>query len=361
VTSGLAATVAVERGAFRLDVSLDVPPGEIAVVLGPNGAGKTTLLRALAGLLPITAGHIALDGTVLDDPAAGAYRDPAHRQVGVVFQDYRLFPRMRVIDNVAFGPRSRGAARGPARQLAQCWLERLDAADLARRRPPELSGGQAQRVALARALAARPGLLLLDEPLAALDARIRASVRDELREHLAGFTGPTLLVTHDPFEALLLADRIVVLEAGAIVQQGFPRDIAVRPATDYVAKLVGVNLYAGTASGGRVDLDDGATIMIGDTRMSGRVLVAVRPSAITVYRSRPDPGSARNLWPGRIEALAPLPDRIRLSVSGAPSALVDVTVPALAELGLARGQGVWLAAEATDLTAYPEPPRPRHP
>jgi molybdate transport system ATP-binding protein len=180
-------------------------------------------------------------------------------------------------------------------------------------------------------------------------------VQGELRGHLAAFDGPTLLVTHDPLEALLLADRIVVLESGAIVQQGSPHDIAARPATDYVATLVGVNLYAGTARGGRVDLDDGGVIMIGDAELSGRALVAVRPSAVTVYTSRPDPGSARNLWPGRIETLAPLADRIRLSVSGPPDALVDVTAPAVAELGLARGRDVWLAAKATDVTAYPEP------
>jgi len=353
--AGLAADVHVERGAFQLDVSLEVPPGEIVAVLGPNGAGKTTLLRTLAGLLPLTAGRIALAGNVLDDPAERTFRDPADRQVGVVFQDYRLFPRMRVIDNVAFGPRSRGLDRGPARQLAHQWLDRLDIADLARRRPPQLSGGQAQRVALARALATEPGLLLLDEPLAALDARTRSVVQGELRGHLAAFDGPTLLVTHDPLEALLLADRIVVLESGAIVQQGSPHDIAARPATDYVATLVGVNLYAGVAADGRVELDDGGAIMIGDTTLAGRVLVAVRPSAITVYASRPDPGSARNLWPGRIEALAPLADRIRLNVSGTPSALVDVTAPAVAELRLARGRDVWLAAKATDVSAYPEP------
>jgi molybdate transport system ATP-binding protein len=272
-----------------------------------------------------------------------------------VFQDYRLFPHMRVIDNVAFGPRVRGVDRIRSRQLAQRWLDRLDIADLARHRPAQLSGGQAQRVALARALAAEPGLLLLDEPLAALDARTRLAVQGELREHLVAFAGPTLLVTHDPLEALLLADRIVVLEDGAIVQQGSPHDIAARPATDYVATLVGVNLYPGVAAGGTVELDGGGTVMIGDTHLSGRILVAVRPSAITVYTSRPDPGSARNLWPGRIDALAPLADRIRLRVSGTPSALVDVTAPAVAELGLARGRDVWLAAKATEVSAYPEP------
>jgi molybdate transport system ATP-binding protein len=355
VRSGLQAAVVVERGPFRLDVTISAAPGEILAVLGPNGAGKSTLLRALAGLQPVTTGRIVLDGAVLDDPAGGIFREAARRRVGVVFQDYRLFPRMRVIDNVAFGARSRGTHPGPARQLAHRWLERLDIADLARQRPPQLSGGQAQRVALARALAAEPELLLLDEPLAALDARTRLAVQGELREHLAAFPGPTLLVTHDPLEALLLADRIVVLEDGTIVQQGSPHDIAARPATDYVATLVGVNLYAGVASGGRVDLDGGGTITIGDTHLSGRTLVAVRPSAITVYTSRPDPGSARNLWAGRVDALAQLADRIRLNVTGSPNALADVTAAAVVELGLTRGSDVWLATKATEVTAYPEP------
>jgi molybdate transport system ATP-binding protein len=352
---GLAAAVQVERGPFRLEVEIGADPGEIVAVLGPNGAGKTTLLRALAGLLPITGGRIELGGTVLDDPAARIFREPEHRRVGVVFQDYRLFPRMRVIDNVAFGPRSRGVPRPASRQLARHWLQRLDVAELARQRPPQLSGGQAQRVALARALATEPDLLLLDEPLAALDARTRAAVQGELRDHLAEFAGPTLFVTHDPLEALLLADRIVVLESGQVVQQGSPHDITVRPATDYVAKLVGVNLYSGTASSGRVELDAGGTIVIGDAELAGRALVALRPSAITVHTTRPDHSSARNVWPGRIDALASLGDRIRLSVSGTPSAVVDVTAPAVTELGLTRGQDVWLATKATDLSAYPEP------
>jgi len=180
-------------------------------------------------------------------------------------------------------------------------------------------------------------------------------VQGELRDHLAAFAGPTLFVTHDPLEALLLAGRIVVLESGQVVQQGSPHDIAARPATDYVAKLVGVNLYAGRATSGQVELDEGGTIVIGDAELAGRVLVAVRPSAITVHTMRPDHSSARNVWTGRIDALAPLGDRIRLSVSGRPDAVVDVTAPAVTELGLARGQDVWLATKATDLSAYPEP------
>ena len=242
---------AVARDSFTLDASISAAPGEVLAVLGPNGAGKSTLLRAVAGLLSIDSGRLELDGAVLDDPATGVFVVPERRRLGVVFQDHRLFPHLRVLDNVAFGPRSQGVPRAEARASAARWLSRLGIADLARRRPARLSGGQAQRVALARALACEPAALLLDEPLAALDVQTRAEVQGELREHLDGFAGPTLLVTHDPIEALLLATRIVVLEQGRVAQQGTPAEITSRPATPYVARLVGMNLYAGHAAGGR--------------------------------------------------------------------------------------------------------------
>ena len=357
VTAGLDAAIQVERGTFGLDATFRAAPGEVVAILGPNGAGKTTLLRTLAGLLPLAGGRIVLDGKVLDDPSARTFREPAHRRVGVVFQDYRLFPHLRVIDNVAFAPRSRGVDRRAARTIAAAWLDRLGIADLAGQRPRRLSGGQAQRVALARALASEPALLLLDEPLAALDAQTRGEVQAELRGHVADFDGPILLVTHDPIEALLLADRILVLESGRIVQAGAPGEIASRPATAYVAALMGVNLYAGLANNGRVELDQGGTVTIGDTALRGRALVAVRPSAIIVYTARPDASSARNLWSGRVESVAALADRVRVTVSGTPPARVDVTPSAVAELGISPGRDVWLAAKATDLSAYPEPPR----
>ena len=357
MTTGLDAALRVERGAFCLDAAFRADPGQVVAVLGPNGAGKTTLLRALAGLLPLTAGRIVLDSEVLDDPAARTFREPAKRRVGLVFQDYRLFPHLRVIDNVAFGPRSRGVDRRAARVTAEAWLDRLGIADLAGRRPYRLSGGQAQRVALARALAAEPALLLLDEPLAALDAQTRGEVQAELRGHVADFDGPTLLVTHDPIGALLLADRILVLENGRIVQAGVPGDIASRPATAYVAALMGVNLYAGTADNGRVELDQGGSVTIGDTALRGRALVARRPAAKTVYTAHPDPPNARQQWAGPVEAGGALADRVRVTVAGSPPARVDVTPSAVAELGIAPGRDVWLAAKATDLSAYPEPPR----
>ena len=345
---------AVARDAFTLDASISAARGEVLAVLGPNGAGKSTLLRAVAGLLSVDSGRVELDGTVLDDPAGGVFVVPERRGLGVVFQDHRLFPHLRVIDNVAFGLRAGGMSRAQARMRAAQWLSRLGLAELARRRPGRLSGGQAQRVALARALACEPAALLLDEPLAALDVQTRAEVQGELREHLAGFAGPTLLVTHDPIEALLLATRIVVLEQGRVAQQGTPAEITSRPATPYVARLVGMNLYAGHAVTGVVTLAGGGTLVVPDAA-NGEVLVALRPSALTVHAEEPRATSARNIWPATITAFAPLGDRIRLTARGEQDVFVDLTAAAVAELGLVPGRRVWLSAKATDLVAYPAP------
>lgn len=350
----------VRRGEFELDVDLTAPAGEVLAVLGPNGAGKSTLLRVVSGLLPLDEGDVTLGETVFDDSRTGAFLEPQQRRIGVVFQDHRLFPHLRVLDNVAFGPRSRGERRTPARAAARRWLVRLGLDELARRRPGQLSGGQAQRVALARALASDPTVLVLDEPLAALDVQTRAEVQGELREHLGDFPGPVLLVTHDPIEALLLANRIVVLEHGRIVQAGTPAEITSRPLTPYVARLVGMNLYRGTAAGGVVVLDGGGTLVVSDAE-DGAVLIALRPSALTIHRDRPTASSARNVWPAEIESLAPLGDRIRVTTSGDLRATVDVTAAAVAELGLAPRVQVWLAAKATDATAYPAPHAAPHP
>ena len=357
MTTGLVARAQVTRGAFTLDVDLRVAPGEVVAVLGPNGAGKSTLLAAVAGLTPVSGGHIGLDGEVLDDARTGAFRDAADRPVGFVFQDYRLFPHLSVRDNVAFSPRARGMSRADARAAADRWLDRLGLSELSGRRPGDLSGGQAQRVALGRALAGDPRLLLLDEPLSALDARTRLDVQTELKRHLSGFAGPCLLVTHDPLEALVLADRLLVIEHGRIVQEGSPAEVARRPATEYVARLVGLNLYTGAADGDRVALDGGGTFVVPDHGQRGAVLVALRPSAVIVSPHRPDLSSARNTWPATIVGLTLLTDRVRLDLAGEPSVLVDVTPAAVAELGLRPGGQVWLSAKATELEVYGHSPR----
>jgi molybdate transport system ATP-binding protein len=364
--TGLAVQAVIERETFRLDVAFTVTPGEILGVLGPNGAGKTTLLRALAGLTALSGGDISLDGHVLDDAATGQFVPAEQRPVGLVFQNYRLFPHLSVRENVAFAPRSHGTDRRSARIVADEWLNRLGIADLAKRKPAQLSGGQSQRVALARALAAEPGLLLLDEPLAALDASTKLAVRAELRRHLAAFDGPTLLVTHDPLEAMVMTDRLLVLEDGRIVQHGTPAEVARRPATQYVARLVGLNLYPGTRMrSGQVALDDGGTLTAAGLAETGeqphppdpagRVLVAIPPTAIALHTSPPTHTSPRNIWPGTVAGLELLTDRVRVQVAGTPPALVDITPAAVADLDLAEGTPIWLTAKATEVDIYPDP------
>ncbi len=350
---GLTVDAEVRRGDFTLTVGLDAAPGQVVGVLGPNGAGKSTLLSAVAGLTPVSSGRITLAGQVLDDASTGTFVEPAGRPVGFVFQNYRLFPYLTVAENVAFSPRARGLGKRAAKSAASHWLDRLGLTDLAGRKPGQLSGGQAQRVALARALAGQPALLLLDEPLSALDAGTRLDVQAELKRHLADFTGPCLLVTHDPLEALVLADTLLVLEHGRIAQEGTPADVARRPGTEYVAKLVGLNLYAGHADGSGVALTAGGAFIIPDHGQHGDVFVAVRPSAIVVSTQRPTASSARNAWPARVAGLTLLSDRVRLDLHGQPPALVDVTPAAVAELSLDPGSQVWLTAKATDLEVYP--------
>jgi molybdate transport system ATP-binding protein len=351
-SGGLVVDAEVRRGSFKLAVSLAAAPGRVLGLLGPNGAGKSTLLSAVAGLTPVSAGLITLAGQVMDDAHQGTFVEASGRPIGFVFQNYRLFPHLTVAENVAFSPRARGQGKRAARSAASYWLDRLRLTDLAERKPSQLSGGQAQKVALARALAGQPALLLLDEPLSALDAGTRLDVQAELKRHLADFTGPCLLVTHDPLEALVLADQLIVLEGGRIVQEGTPAQIARQPATDYVAKLVGLNLYAGQADGATVALTGGGTFVIPDQGQHGDVLVAMRPSAIVVSSQHPQPSSARNTWQAKVTGLTLLADRVRLDLDGQPPALADVTPAAVAELSLDPGSQVWLTVKATDLEVY---------
>jgi molybdate transport system ATP-binding protein len=351
---GLDAHLVLDRGTFRLDAVLTAAPGEVLALLGPNGAGKTTALRALAGLTPLTGGRLLLDGAVLDDPARRLRVAPEHRPVGVIFQDYLLFPHLSALDNVAFGPRCRGTGKAQARALAADLLDRMGLADHAGVKPRRLSGGQAQRVALARALATGPRLLLLDEPLAALDARARLDVRAELRRHLAAFEAVAVLVTHDPLDAMVLADRLVVIENGAVVQEGSPSQIARRPRTDYIARLVGLNLYQGRADGHTVVLGPDLALTTTE-KLTGPAFVAFPPSAVTLHRDRPD-SSARNTWRARITGMESHGDQIRVALTGAADALplaADLTTVAVAELALHPGVEVWATVKAAQTHAYP--------
>jgi molybdate transport system ATP-binding protein len=347
----LQARVGLTLGRLELEVEVAVATGELVVLLGPNGAGKTTLLRALAGLVPLDRGRVVLDGQVLDDVAAGAHLPTERRPIGVVFQDYLLFPHLSALENVAFGLRARGVGRAEAGRRATAWLERVGLAGQAGARPRALSGGQAQRVALARALVGEPRLLLLDEPLAALDATTRTVLRRELRRHLAAFDGTRLLVTHDPLEAIALADRLVVLEGGRVTQTGSPDQVRSRPRSRYVAELVGVNLFRGRAGGDAIRLDGGATLVAaGDHH--GEVFAAVHPRAVALHRRRPE-GTPRNSWPGTADALEAMGDRVRVRVTGTVPIVAEVTPAAAGELRLADGGPVWATVKATEVDVYP--------
>ena len=345
----LDARVTVQRGTLRLECELTAVDGEVLAVVGPNGAGKTTLLRALAGLAPIDAGRIELDGVVVDDPGEGAFVVPERRRVGVVFQDGQLFPHMSAAENVAFGPRATGVSHRDALARAQQWLDRLGLAGRGGDRPAQLSGGEAQRVALARALASEPALLLLDEPLSALDATTRVSVRRDLGLHLRAFSGVPILVTHDPVDALALADRIVVLEGGRVVQQGTADDIVARPRSAYVAELVGTNLYRGTASAGVVDTAQGPITTA--TTVTGPVCATVHPRAVALHTSRPE-GTPRNVWPVRVTHVERLADRVRVQLAGPLGIVAEVTPAAVDALGLREGADVWAAVKATEVDVY---------
>jgi molybdate transport system ATP-binding protein len=347
----LDAHLVVDRGTFRLDLKLHIVGGEVVALLGPNGAGKTTALRALAGLEALTAGHVTLAGQDLDRPDRRLWTPTERRPIGVVFQDYLLFPHLTALDNVAFGPRRHGVDRRRAREQAAAWLARVGLAEHAGSKPRQLSGGQAQRVALARALAVHPALLLLDEPLAALDARTRLDTRAELHRHLAEHPGATLLVTHDPLDALVLADRLVIVEDGQVVQEGDAATITAQPRTDYVARLVGLNLYRGRADGHTVLVDDGFSLTVAD-RLDGDAFVAFPPSAVALHPHKPD-GSPRNTWPATIAGIQRHGDNLRVQLAGPIIVAADITPAAAAHLHLAPGQPIWAAVKAAETHAYP--------
>jgi len=347
----LEARMSLAIGGFDLDVELKVEPGELVAVLGPNGAGKTSLLRALAGLLPLNAGRITLDGVVLDEPASRIFVPSERRPIAMVFQDYLLFPHLTVVDNVAFGLRSRGMAAAKATTAAQGWLERVGLAAEAPRKPASLSGGQAQRVALARALATNPALLLLDEPMAALDASTRVEFRRDLRRHLESFPGVRLLVTHDPLEAMAMADRLVILEQGHVLQSGSPAEVTQHPRSRYVADLVGLNLFRGRASHDVITLADGGSLTAAGAD-EGDVFAVVHPRTVALYRTRPD-GTPRNVWQGRAVDLDLQGDRVRVQLAGSPGIVAEVTSAAVRELGLDRGDTVWIGVKATEIEVYP--------
>jgi molybdate transport system ATP-binding protein len=344
----LRAHIVVARGSLNLDVWLDAEPGEVVALLGPNGAGKTTILRCLAGLLPIDRGLINVLGEVLDDPSSGTFVPSERRSSGVMFQQYLLFPHMSVLENVAFGLRARGVEKSAAHEEARHWLRRVGSPGIERSRPDQLSGGQAQRVALARALASEPKLLLLDEPLAALDAATRVEVRRELRRHLAEFRGCAVLVTHDPVDAYTLADRVVIIENGHVVQDGSFTEIAAHPRSAYVAELVGVNLLTGSVMGGVFAIDGGATIVVAAADVDGPAIAVIRPQAVSLHASRPE-GSPRNAWRASVVDVDHRADRVRVRLEGPIQLTAEITFGAAEALQVKVGRELWAAVKATEI------------
>ncbi|MEY2427050.1 MAG: molybdate transport system ATP-binding protein, partial [Actinomycetota bacterium] len=309
----------------NVHVEFDAPAGQVTTLLGPNGAGKTTVLRSIA--------------------------ESSAERVGLVFQDHLLFPHMTALDNVAFGPRCDGTSRRDARAVARGWLDRFGLGAFADAKPRTLSGGQAQLVALARALASEPTVLLLDEPLASLDAGTRIDVRRDLRRYLADFAGPTVLVTHDPVDAYVLADTVVVLEDGSVTQSGTIADISARPASRYVADLVGTNLLRGVADGTTVTTDNGASLVIAEPQR-GPVLVTIAPEAVTLHAAAPE-SSARNRWQATVRHVDPVGARVRVQFDDPLPLVAEVTAAAATELGIAPDASVWISVKATEIVVYP--------
>jgi molybdate transport system ATP-binding protein len=347
----LDASIDVVVGDFELAADVVVEPGDVLAVLGPNGAGKTTLMRTLAGLHPVDAGRIVIDGAVVDDPVENVFVPAEERPVGVVFQDHLLFGHLSALDNVAFGLRATGTPRGEARHRAGAWLDRMGLADHHRARARTLSGGQSQRVALARTLATEPRVLLLDEPLASLDAATRRDVRRELRTHLDGFDGIRVLVTHDPVDAYALADRVAVLVDGRIEQTGTIADVTAHPRSRFVAELVGTNLVAGVVEANELRTDSGVVVSV-VTDVRGPCFAVIRPQSIVVAL---DSGvsSARNVFRGVVDDVDRLGDRARLGVAGPLHLTAEITTATLDELGLRPGDTVTATVKATDIQVYP--------
>ncbi|RNM13050.1 sulfate/molybdate ABC transporter ATP-binding protein [Nocardioides pocheonensis] len=339
-------------GARDVSVRLTVGPGETVALLGPNGAGKSTVLGVIAGLLAPTAGQVTLGGRTLVS-ATGPVVAPHRRDVALLAQDPLLFPHLTALENVAFGPRARGVRRPQARATARLWLDRVGVADLGDRRPHQLSGGQAQRVAVARALAADPALLLLDEPMAALDVAVAPSVRQLLREVLVDRS--VLLVTHEPLDALLLADRVVVVDGGRVVEDGPTTEVLTRPRSVFAARIAGLNLVAGTWDGSGVAAAPLVVRgMTGDPApaRAEEAVAVFAPNAVSVFRDTPT-GSPRNAFSAVVTDLEPLGDRVRVRTEASGHRLAaDVTPAAVADLGLGPGATVQLMVKATEVTIY---------
>ncbi|WBP95826.1 ATP-binding cassette domain-containing protein [Mycolicibacterium neoaurum] len=349
-------TAGLRRRGIEFDVSL--ADGEVLAVLGPNGAGKSTLLLMIAGLLRPDSGRIELGETVLTDAATGIFVPPHARGIAMLSQQAMLFPHMTAEANVAYAPRCRGLSRSAAREQARQWLTAVDAMELAARRPAELSGGQAQRIAVARALAAEPRLLLLDEPMAALDVTAAPAMRRLLREVLRESGRTAIIVTHDLLDALALADTVVVIDDGHVVESGNVREVLSEPRSDFAARIAGVNLVSGILSEpGVLRTAWGQTISgLGDLEVGSAGVALFRPAAVAVHLSAPH-ASPRNIVQVQIAELDIHGSTVRVrgaeQPDGGTGLAADITPAAAAELDLEVGQRVYFVMKTQEVQLHP--------
>ena len=362
MTAALQAQLVVRRGTFVLDARLRLAPGEVLALLGPNGSGKSTLLAALAGLILPESGTVSVFGRTLTRRVADGQRvavPPESRGIGLLGQDPLLFPHLSVLDNVAFGRQSQGESRAQARRGGGGWLAAVGLGGFEQRRPSELSGGQQQRVALARALAAGPDVLLLDEPMAALDVQTASLMRQLLHERLADCGMATVLVTHDVVDAIVLADRVAILHEGRIVDEGPKARVLGEPRNQFAAALAGVNLVNGTADSEGLRLADGRRFVgqaAGPRPEPGAAAAMVfRPSAVSVRSTAPAEPGRPNQWSAIIAALEPSSGGVRFSLVDDPDIAVDLAPIRVTELGLAPGNRVWLAVEPSEVVILSGP------
>jgi molybdate transport system ATP-binding protein len=352
----LDARLEFERGGFRLAAAFTVARGETLVLVGESGAGKTTALRLLAGLERVTRGSLVVDGTTWFD--SDVFLPPHERGVGYVPQDDALFPHLTAGENVAFGLAPLRLTKPERRARVAESLAQAGASEFADRRPGALSGGQRQRVALARALVLRPAVLLLDEPLSALDPRTRRAVRGELRALLERLPCATVFVTHSPLEALAIGDRIAVLEHGRLDQVGEREELLLKPRSSYVADFLGLNLFRGrierVADGGSRLVTAAGTIALADDAEPGEAFATVSPREIGLALE-PPLGSARNVFVGGVVEVVPEPphgERVRVALDTKPLLVAEVTREAVKDLGLTPGRLVYASFKASGVVTY---------
>jgi len=347
-------------GDLVIEGALEALSGETLVLVGESGSGKTTALRVLAGLLLPQEGKIELDGEVYLDTQHKLFVPPEKRSIGYVAQDYALFPHLTAIENVAFGLRASGIADATARRRAGAMLERLDIVELCGRRPSKISGGQRQRVALARALVMEPRLLLLDEPLAALDLTTRRGVRTELAKLLAALPCITVYVTHSPAEALVFGDLVAVMESGVVRQMGTRDDLLRHPRSAYVAEFLGLNLFTGRVKAHTEDglvivgVEGGDLYLVQPADVGETIHVVVDPREVVVSTD-PPLGSARNVFVGPVEELVPEPpagERLRVSIGSKPPMVAEITRGSALIMKLAPGRIAYASFKATGARVF---------